>query len=88
VRCKDLTALRRLRFWALLSVPTVRWRLALQAPFAAPARPVVDIQGEEHTLTRRKIVTGLKRRCYSAPCFAGIAALPVTFSASSFVVKR
>jgi hypothetical protein len=26
--------------------------------------------------------------CYSAPCFAGIGAMPVTLSASSFVVKR
>src|SRR6266550_7959814 len=43
-RCKDLTALRRLRFWALLSVPTVRWRRALPAPFAAPPRPVADTQ--------------------------------------------
>jgi hypothetical protein len=44
VRCKDLSPLRRLRFWALLSVPTVRCLRALQARSVAPVRPVVDTQ--------------------------------------------
>ena len=83
----NMSAQRLSLVWASVS----RFSSAAASPFGADGwlnRLVPNDQNHLRPPEAFQSFTGLKRRCYSAPCLAGIGAMSVALSRSSFVVKR